>query len=423
MSRLNPYLFRDALVTLKRNRTRTLLAGLAVTFGVFILLVSIAGFNIFYNGSFGLISKYNLESVLINTNPTTREYDGFGAGREWDLEKGDVETIRHQFRNTVTDIGPVYVYPDKQLVLPGNGKRDYVEVTATHPEVFSLLSTSMASGRFIDEIDMRNRRKVCVVGRGLAERWFRKDEEPLGKDILVGGISYTIVGIIRKDNSMVQPFDDETYCVLIPYSTADAVNNLEGKVTHLVFSLEATEGYEHKREEIIRYLKQLHSVDPDDADSAKVTSMQDYSQMLNTVFDGTDVLFWVVFIGIVLSSLLGVFGIMLLSVRERKSEIAIRLSMGALPEDIERQFVSESLVISTFSAFSGLAIAEAVLAVIRLMFRRGIISDPLFGLPQLSFGGVLAVLAIVIAGGVLSGYIPARKMADKQIAELFEEID
>lgn len=415
-------MFRDALITLKRNRARTLLSGAAVAGGVFILLISLAGFNVFYNGSIGEVAKLNVETVVVRSQTTTKAYSGFGSGREWNIDKADIDAIKSEFPNIITDSGPVYSFPDLQPVQMVDGKRDYAEVIAMYPGIFPLMQMSMEKGRFIDDLDMLDMRKVCTIGLDLAEKWFGSNEDPCGKDILVGNIMYTIVGVLKKDNPFIQPFGDEQNSIVLPYSTADAVFNLDGGMSHFVFSLNMTDGFEQKREDILRYLRQLHKVDPDDVDAVIVEGMQEYSQMLKTLFNGTKVIIWVIFLGIIISSLLGIFGIMLLSVRERKSEIAVRLSMGAGPQDIISQFVHESLMISVSSSMIGLCLAESLIVVLRYLMREGVISDPLFGPPQLSFVGILAVIVVVIAGGVLSGYFPARKMAGNNISELFYDV-
>lgn len=415
-------LFKDAMIVLKRNRTRTLLSGCAVAGGMFILLVSLAGFNIFHNGSIGEISKLKLETVVLKTLPTTMSYSGSGSGRHWEFDMADLNSLQSEFPDIIVGTYAVSLSSGLQAVLDRNGKIDYANVMFITPGLDSLMQMSMVNGRFINELDMSQKRKVCVVGLDLYKKWFGDDEEACGRDIRIGDIMYTIVGILKKDNPFVAPFGNEQNSILLPYSTADAVYGLQGKIPFLGFSLYTTEGYEKIKEEIMRYLLKIHKVNPDDRYALDTMGMQEYAQMLKVVFKGTKVLVWVIFIGIIISSLLGVFGIMLLSVRERKGEIAVRLSMGAGPRDIIRQFVHESLVISVSFSLIGLFAAEIVIAILRFLIRNGIMSDPLFGMPQLSFSGVLSVMAIIIAGGVLSGYYPARKMISKNISELFYDI-
>lgn len=416
-------LFRDAMVSLRRNRTRTLLSGASVAGGVFILLFSMAGFNVFYNGKMGEVSKMNLETVAVSALPTTKSYLGFGYGREWTLHKSDIEDLLSKFPSTITGAGPVYCFPTPQLVQTGDGERKYASVLATHPEVCDLMQMSMSNGRFIDEFDMQHQRKVCVIGLDLSEQWFGDKENPCGKDIMVGNVLYTIVGVIKKENPFVKSFGNEQKSVLLPYTTADAVYGLNGALSSLLFSLNTTKGFEQKKDEILCYLRQLHQVAPDDISATFAKGVQEYAQILDTLFRGTRILIWVVFIGIIISSLLGVFGIMLLSVRERQVETAVRLSMGALPQDIIRQFVQEGLIISVLSSMIGLLLAELTIAGIRFLFLNGIIKDPLFGLPQLPFAGILAVIATVIVGGFLSGYLPARKMTGKNVSVLLNDIN
>lgn len=415
-------LFKDAMIVLKRNRTRTLLSGCAVAGGMFILLIALAGYNIFYNGSIGNISKLSMETVVVNTLPTTMDYSGFGSGRLWDFDMEDLNSIQSEFSGTITGTYAVILFPGLQPVLVGNGTKDYANVLSMTPGLDSLMQISMVKGRFIDELDMRQKRKVCVVGLDLYKKWFGDGEEACGQDIRIGNIMYTIVGVLKKDNPFVAPFGNEQNSIVLPCSTTDAVYGLNGNLTYLGFSLKVAEGYGQQAEEILRYLRQIHKVNPDDSYSVETVGMQEYSQMLDTLFGGTKVLIWVIFIGIIISSLLGVFGIMLLSVRERRGEIAVRLSMGARPRDIVRQCVYESLVISVSFSLIGMFVAELAIVAMRLLIGIGILSDPLFGMPQLSFFGILSVTAIVITGGVLSGYYPARKMAVKNISELFYDI-
>lgn len=419
---IRPDLFSDALITLRRNKTRSLLAGLAVASGVFILLVALAGFNVFESGSFGELSRSKKEFVLVSPNPTTKSYAGFGAGRTWVLEHSDLNKLLNDFPNDITDAAPAYVFPGEHLILTENGKTDYARVMATHPCIFEPVTLSTVYGRFIDKMDMQKRRKVCTIGIDLSERWFGKGEDPCGRDIQVENILYTIVGVIRKGNPMILPFGNESQAVLIPYTTSDIVYGLDGKVTHLTFSLDADEESDKKAEQIISHLRLLHKVDPNDTDATRIIMLQEYSRILKALFSGTKILFWVVFFGIIISSILGVLGIMLLSVRERRNEIAVRLSIGALPREIKMQFIQESIVLSCFFSLTGLAAAEIVLFLARLLYRQGVINSALFGLPTLSFGGVMAVLLVVATGGVLAGYLPSRRMAESNVAELLNDI-
>lgn len=419
---MEDYLFNDAMIVLKRNRTRTLLSGCAVAGGMFILLISLAGFNIFINGSIGEISKLSTETVVVNTLPTTMNCSGFGPGRLWNFDMKDLNSIQSEFSGTIVGTYAASLTPGLQTVRSGNCNTDYANVMSMTPGLDSVMQMSMVKGRFIDEIDMNRKRKVCVLGLDLYNKWFGDGEEACGQDIRIGDVMYTIVGVLKKDNPFVAPFGNEQNSIVLPYSTTDAVYGLQGTLSFLGFSLKVTEGYEQRTEEILRYLRQIHKVNPDDSFALEAVGMQEYAQMLDILFRGTKVLIWVIFIGIIISSLLGVFGIMILSVRERKSEIAVRLSVGAEPRDIIRQFVHESLVISVSFSLIGLFVAELVIVAIRFLIRSGIMSDPLYGMPQLSFFGILSVMAIVIAGGVLSGYFPARKMASKEISELFYDI-
>jgi len=406
---------------LKRNKSRTFLTGLAVASGVFILMVAMSGFNIFYNGSFGDLAQSKNQSVFLETLPTTKAYDGFSSGREWDLHMSDIDLVKEEFKSILNYVGPVYVFKNGLNIQLEDGRTHITPVTATNSDCLDVLSLSFPYGRYLNKWDMNGQRKVCVIGKQLSEKWFGPTVNPCGKRLLIDGVSFTIIGVSKKSNGFYLHFGNEENQILIPYTTADAIFNLEGKQTDMIYSIPATPGYEERSEQILRAIRQANNVDPDDTDAVLAEGMQTYAIMVGTVFHGIDILFWVVFLGVIITSMLGVFGIMMLSVKERKAEIGIRLTMGAVPQDIEKQFICESLVVTIISAIAGMLAAESVVGIMRKLFSDGQLADPMFGVPQLPLAGTVIVFVIIIIGSTLAGYIPSKKMTDKTFSELFND--
>lgn len=413
--------FDDSIQVLKRNKSRTILTGLAMAAGVFILMIAMAGFNIFRNGNLGKLATFDEEIIFFVSLPTTKPYGGFSSGREWKPKADQIADIKQEYGNVLNSIGPVYSFPSDKLVQLSNGKRDKTHVVATYPESKTALSLSNVHGRYVGQMDMDGQAKVCVVGRRMADKWFGKGCNPCGEKILLDGVSFTIVGVIKKDNEMALQFGNEENMILIPYTTADVVYNLDGKVTQLMFGIPAEEGYKQITSRIGRYIRSLNNVDPEDTDACWMESLQSYAIMVATVFDGINILFWVVFMGVIITSLLGVFGIMMLSVKERKAEIGIRLTMGAVPEDVEKQFVCESLIVTIVSTVVGLLLSEIIIVAIRKVFAAGLVTNVLFGAPQIPLVGTILVIVLIIAGGILAGYLPSRQMSNMKISELFSE--
>ncbi len=397
----------EILITITRNKTRSLLTAFGVFWGIFMLVALIGGGQ----GLEGMMKK-NFEGFATNSGflaaqKTGEAYKGFRKGRWWNLEAIDIERLRSQVKDvevitpSIARWGSKAVYEDKKYDC---------SVKGLYPEYLHIESQEMAYGRFINEVDIQEARKVCVI-------LFKPGEDPCGKYIRVDGIYYQVIGMSSSEGDMnIQGRASEA--VTLPFTTMQQTYNLGGRIDVICFTVKHGIKVSDVQPEMEQIIKAAHYIAPNDKQALMYLNAEAMFSMVDNLFTGINILVWMVGLGTLLAGDIGVSNIMMVTVKERTTEIGIRRAIGARPKDILQQILSESMLLTTIAGMCGISFAVMVLQLVEM----GANADGGDVCFQITFGLAIGTCALLIALGMLAGLAPAyRAMAIKPIEAIRDE--
>lgn len=404
----------EILITITRNKTRSLLTAFGVFWGIFMLVALIGG-----GQGFESMLKKNFEGFATNSGflasqRTGEAYKGFRKGRWWDLESVDVQRLRSQVKEvevitpSVARWGSNAVYEDKKYDC---------SVKGLYPDYLHIESYDMTYGRFINDIDIREARKVCVIGKRIYESLFKPGEDPCGKYVRVDGIYYQIVGMSSSEGNMnIQGRASEA--VTLPFTTMQQTYNLGGQIDVICFTVKHGVKVSDVQPQMEQIIKAAHYIAPNDKQAVMYLNAEAMFSMIDNLFAGINILIWMVGLGTLLAGAIGVSNIMMVAVKERTTEIGIRRAIGARPKDILQQILSESMVLTTIAGMCGISFAVMILQLSEMLVNADG-GDTRF---QVNFGLAIGTCALLIALGMLAGLAPAyRAMAIKPIEAIRDE--
>lgn len=399
----------EILITITRNKTRSLLTAFGVFWGIF-MLVALMG------GSQGLQAILSAEfegfasnSGFMATSATSKAYKGFRKGRAWDLEISDVERVRHSV-------------PEIDIITPTNARWGMKAVfgeqshgctlKGAFPEYGLIEDPDISDGRYINELDVKERRRVCVIGQRIAESLFTDGASPCGRYIRVNGVYYQVIGVSQSSGNMSIQGNART-SITIPFTTLQQNYNFGNRIQVLCYTAKPGHRISEVEQKIEAVVKRAHLIHPDDKQAVMRVNAEALFSMVDNLFRGIRILSWMVGLGTLLAGAIGVSNIMMVTVRERTTEIGIRRAIGARPRDILTQILSESLVLTTLAGLSGITFAVLILQLAEMGTGSSF---------QISFSMALLACFILAVLGMIAGLAPAyRAMAIKPIEAIREE--
>ena len=408
--------YREILDTLTRNKSRSFLTGFGVFWGVFMLVALIGGgqgMKEMLNQNF---EGFATNSAMVWAQPTTKAYKGFRKGRRWNMEYKDVERLKSRIPelDVVSPVlfsnGGTAYYGDRKTTVGINGvQEDYQRVS----------EPKMRYGRYLNDMDVAQRRKVCVIQKKIYKDLFPGGGDPCGSFIRVDSVYYQIVGVDYSSAEGVSFGSEAGTTMLLPITLMQQTYNM-GQNVHMI-AVTGKKGVvmstvtDRIRETIAR----AHTIDPTDEQGVMVFNTEVLFQMLDSLFKGVNFLIWLVGLGTLLAGAIGVSNIMMVTVRERTIEIGIRRAIGATPRMILSQIISESIVLTMVAGMSGILFAVMILQMLELANTEDGILAAHF---QVGFWTAIFAALAIAAMGVLAGLAPAaRAMSIKPVDAMRDE--
>lgn len=405
----------EILITITRNKTRSLLTAFGVFWGIFMLVALMGGGQ----GMQDMMTK-NFEGFATNSGflvseKTGEAYKGFRKGRWWDLEANDIARLKANVQGvdvitpSVARWGLSAVYQDKKYEC---------SVKGLYPDYTNIETQKMAYGRFINDVDIKEARKVCVIGKRVYESLFKPGEDPCGKFVRVNGIYYRVIGVcVSEGNMNIQGQASEA--VTLPFTTMQQAFNLGGRIHVICFTVQKGVKVTDVQPEMEAIIKKAHYIAPNDKQAIMYLNAEAMFSMVDNLFTGIHILIWMVGLGTLLAGAIGVSNIMMVTVKERTTEIGIRRAIGARPKDILQQILSESMVLTTLAGMFGISFAVLALQVAEVGINSGGETTTHF---QVTFGLAVGTCVLLIVLGMLAGLAPAyRAMAIKPIEAIRDE--
>ena len=406
--------------TINRNRKRSIMTAFGVFWGIFMLTIMMGaglGLKRLMYSSFGSMA---VNSCFYWGGQTSLPYKGLPSGRRWSLENEDMAAIKTQVpgvKNVAGIIwGSTYKFSRKDK------KGDY-QLMGYTPEFQEISPQTLRFGRYINDIDMAQQRKVCVITEQVWEELFPNRENPVGQTIRMNNMYLTVVGVCIPPRNGVQ-FQGPT-SVLIPFSTLQKMYNKGNKFDGMAVAAYDNWDIKEVEENVKKVFQARHTLSPDDNKAFQGFNLGDLFNRFSGLFSGISILTWIVGTGTLLAGIVGVSNIMLVTVRERTQEIGIRRALGAKPRTIISQIMSESFVLTFVSGIFGLALAIGILSLAETLLSSLTATPEGGGLQintQISFGLALGSTGILILGSLLAGILPAnRALSIKPVDAIREE--
>lgn len=393
--------------TLSKNKLRTILTAFGVFWGIFMLIIMLGsgkGLESGVSNSFGESAK---NAVYIWAQSTSIAYKGLPRGRNFDFKVEDLQAIK----DNVPELGVIAPaaqlggYRGENNVVRGKNTGAFT-VRGDFPDTRLVQTFKISSGRFLNELDIKERRKICVIAQRVVEVLFPKNEYPLEKYIQINGVYFKVIGTIKADNAG-EDAQEKMQTIYIPFTTFQNAFNFGGKIGWFTLTAKNNIPASLVEDKITALLKQRHSIAPEDERAIGSWNSEKEFKKLLGLFRGIELLVWIVGIGTLLAGVIGVSNIMLIIVKERTKEIGVRRAIGASPWNIMSQVIAESIVLTSIAGYIGLVCGVFALEAVNSALEGQ--ETGMFQHPGVDIIIAVKALCILILSGALAGIIPARK--------------
>lgn len=413
--------WQEIWLTITRNKMRSMLTAFGVFWGIFMLVVmSGAGYGL-QNGVMAGMEGFAENSAFFFSGMTSEPYKGYRKGRYWNMASGDLEMLRSQIPE-IRYISPILFGGRNDHNTVRGDKSGTYSIKGLHPMYNSIEPQRMLYGRYLNDIDIQERRKVCLIGRRIYEELFLAGENPLGQLVRVDGIFYQVVGVCEPVTN-INIGGDSKESVVLPFTVMQQTRNRGDHIDCIAIAAKENVHISDLEKQILNLLKIRHSIAPDDPNAVQSMNVEEQFLMFRKLCLGIHVLIWVVGLGTLLAGVVGVSNIMMVTVRERTREIGIRRALGAKPGAVLMQIMNESLVLTFLAGFFGLAAGVGLLSVVdQALMSQGVQDHTFFLNPQIPFSMAVIAAAVLVVSGLLAGVIPAyRALQIKAIDAIREE--
>lgn len=396
--------------SLAKNKLCTTLTAFGVFWGIFMLVIMLGSGSGLQNGVMNGMGDFATNSVFMWTRPTTIPYKGLPRNRRYFFKNDDIKALKENIEELEL-ISPRLEGGGRNSGnnVVRNEKSGAFSVYGDYPEWNQIDPANITKGRFINNIDIEQRRKVAVIGKRVYEILFEKDEDPLGKYIRINGIYFQVVGVFAPKNQNMNFGGDKEQSIHMPFTTLQASFNYGDIVGWFALTSKPGIPVSVVEEKAIKLLKERHKVAPEDTRAVGFFNLDKEFRQMTGLFAGISGLIWIVGTGTLLAGVIGISNIMLVIVKERTKEIGIMRALGATPAKVIGQIVTESVFLTTLAGYTGLVLGVAVIEVINRNLPPPSGSNTMFLNPTIDFNVAITALAILVISGIVAGLIPAKK--------------
>lgn len=401
--------WQEIFHTLKKNKLRTGLTAFGVSWGIFMLMIMMGAGSGLENAVYSGMGDFATNSMFIWTQATTMPYKGFPRNRWYRFELSDMHVLKKSI-------------PEIDIIAPtvhGGGFRNTsnvmykmqkgaFRVEGVMPDENKIDPVDIEMGRYLNDLDIINRRKVALIGYRVYEELFEKDEEAVDKYIKLNGMYFQIIGVFRSKHTGGWG-EHQNSLIFIPFSTTQQIYNYADIVDHFSIVGKPFASIEEIEEKVKVILAQRHDVHPDDQGAFGCQNVGKQFKKIRGLFLGIRGLIWLVGIGTLLAGVIGVSNIMLIIINERTQEFGIKRAMGATPLKIISSVISESVFLTAIAGLTGMAVGIYIVELVNKALGTPDTNEVMFMNPEIDFNIALAALIILILFGILAGIIPAKR--------------
>ena len=398
--------WREIFETLHKNKLRTFLTSLSVASGIFILVILLGFSQGMQNGIRKEFQADATNVVWVWSEVTTKEYKGLNPGRRIEVRNENFDYANKVFQEDIE-------YKSANMWRGGlsatyKSESGSYGVVGVHPNMQQIENSQMVSGRFINEDDIDKKLKVIVISQKIRNELMKDVEKPVNEYLQIGGINFQVIGVYSDFGG-----EREENRIFVPISTLQTTFNGADKVGSMSFTIAPRGSYDETVEasnqfvsDLKTYLKEAHTIAPDDDRAIGVNNALDEAKRFYTLTDNMALFFWFVGICTIIAGVAGVSNIMLIVVKERTKEIGIRKAIGAKPWSIINMILHESIFVTALAGFAGLILGMALLEIVGPNIEVDYVSNP-----SVDFSMAMTMVFVLVIAGTLAGFIPAYKAA------------
>lgn len=396
--------WREILDTLWNNKLRSVLTAFAMAWGIFMLVFLLGLGNGLSNGVQASFADDATNSLWVFTGTTSIAHQGMPLDRKITLDNDDVGMAwRLPMVDHVTGRFFIQSTWNNELKVTAGKKSSAFDVRAVHPDHLHLERTTMVAGRYLSDMDLKQRAKVAVIGVDVAE-FLYGDRNAVGRRLTIGTGVYQVVGVFTDEGG-----EGERSKVYVPITTAQAAYNGADRVNMMMFTVgDATVEQTAAIEQRLRAnLGAAHRFDATDKQAIRVRNNVEQSRSIRKIFAMLSQFVWIMAAGTILAGVVGISNIMMIVVRERTKEIGIRKALGAHPRHIVGSVVQEAVTLTAGAGYLGLCAGVGALRLLAAFVPK----NEMFADPSIDLGVAVTATLVLIAAGALAGLFPARAAA------------
>lgn len=399
--------WKEILEVLTTNWFRTLLTAFGVFWGILILIILLSAGKGLENGIKADFGDIATNTMFMWTRSTTKAHMGLPIGRRFRFKVEDVKSISDNIPNLR------FISPRNQLGGFGNDNNvvrglntGAYNVYGDYPEIINQDPMSITEGRFINQNDIQEKRKIAIIGAGVRNELYDKGEAVMGSYIKIQGVNFMVVGTYKKKSSDGDGEEAQKE-IYVPFTSFSQAFNMGNDVGWMAITAHDGTSISSLKEDIVNLMKTKHKIHPEDTRAVGYFDLYEQYNRVESLFGAMSFIAYFVGILVLLSGIIGVSNIMLIVVKERTKEIGIRRALGEDPWSIKKQILLESIFLTIISGMAGIIIgALFIYGINALLDANGPVD--MFLNPSVSLGVVTVALFILILSGLLAGFIPAQ---------------
>lgn len=406
-------LLKEIWATAKHNKLRTTLTGFAVAWGIFMLIFLLGAGNGLINATQQNSGKYLDTSMIISGGQTSKAHNGLKEGRNIELNDRDKQITEDKFNNNIVDVGAELDHGNTTI----SHKKEYTSanLSGVYPNDCVINKREMIGGRFINKMDIANKRKIIIVSDEMAKELSatQNAKEMLGKIVKIEDLAFCVVGIYKTNKNMM---GNDSF---IPFTTFRTIFNSGDKTGNIVFTFQALSTKEQNEAFEKKYRASInanHDAAADDEEAVWIWNRFTQAMQMNMGMGMLRTALWIIGVFTLLSGIVGVSNIMLITVKERTREFGIRKALGAKPWSILRLIIIESIIITTFFGYIGMVLGMVANAYMdatigNMKVDSGMFTAAMFVNPTVGIDVCIQATLLMVIAGTIAGVIPARKAA------------
>ena len=405
-------LLKEIWSTSKRNKLRTSLTGFAVAWGIFMLIFLLGAGNGLINAQLEQSSRFLANSMLVFGGRTSKTYNGLKEGRSIDLNDKDMIITDHTYANYVNDVGGQLEQSGVNITYGDNYVASQT-LTGVYPSHVKIDKTEMSAGRFINELDQKERRKNIVLSKSQAKELVKDYRSLVGKTVKICDMAFKVVGIYKGDESRQ---NTEAFAAFTTVKTIYGKGDEAGTIEFTLKNLKTKEDNNAFEKNYRASINKNHQAAPDDERSVWLWNRYMDNIQMNEGITIIQTALWIVGLFTLLSGIVGVSNIMLITVKERTREFGVRKAIGAKPWSILKLIITESIIMTSFFGYIGMifgVVANEIMdaTIGHTTVDTGLFKASMFVNPTVGIGTCIGATITIVIAGTIAGLIPAIKAA------------